>query len=138
VSFFEPRKTRKGRKTRKNSSLRERNDSTTDSNTGALADYPCYPDGNAEYASPVGAGAFLVGSSKGEAVNDTGDLRPINLAPVSSREQRDNVVTAKNPSRQGALFLNITNNQYGAYKASMEERRAISGHRRATEPYQHW
>lgn len=89
--------------------------SCTDSNTGTLADYPCFPAGNTEFNAPVGSGTFLVGVSKGEAVNDSGDLQPINLAPASSREQQGNVVTAKNPSRQGALFLNISNDQYGAY-----------------------
>ncbi len=87
----------------------------TDINPGTLADYPCFPEGNAAYSTPVGTGSFLVGVSKGEAVNDNGELQPITLAPASSRAQQDNTVTAKNPSRQGALFLNITNDQYGAY-----------------------
>ena len=89
--------------------------SFTDTNTGTLADYPAYPDGSAEFNAPVGAGCFLVGVSKGEAINDTGELQPTNLAPASSREQKDNVVNAKNPSRQGVFDLNITNDQYPNY-----------------------
>jgi len=91
-------------------------ETVTDTFTGELADYPCYPNGNAEYNPPVGHGAFLVGRSKGEPVNDTGDLQPITLTPAYSRQQIDNKVTAKNVPRAGALSLNITNDQPdGAY-----------------------
>ncbi|OPZ30759.1 MAG: hypothetical protein BWZ02_00608 [Lentisphaerae bacterium ADurb.BinA184] len=80
----------------------------------ALADYPCHPQGTAAGRAPVGTGPFLVGRSTGDAILDTGELKPFAPEPTRSlNEKRPNQFQAANPPRAGALNLQIRNDQPG-------------------------
>ncbi|MHB9131780.1 MAG: hypothetical protein ACYDBB_11915 [Armatimonadota bacterium] len=93
-------------------------------------DYPCYPQGTVVGSAPIGNGPFLVGISKGPMakavdaaavnapVSDTGELKMIDVPPtrlisemqISKSLDRD-TINAVNATNDGALMLNITNNQ---------------------------
>ena len=93
-------------------------------------DFPCNPEGTVVGSAPIGNGPFLVGISNGPQakgvdpaavnapVSDTGVLKLYDVPPVrqvselqrsASRDQA--TLNALNPTNDGALMLNITNNQ---------------------------
>jgi len=104
----------------------------TDTNGTRLChDYPCYPQGTVVGSVPIGNGPYLVGISRGpmaktagdaaainSPVSDTGELKMIDVSPTRnisdlqlSKSLDQAIITALNPTNNGALMLNITNNQ---------------------------
>lgn len=98
--------------------------------TRLLHDYPCYPQGTVVGSAPIGNGPYLVGASKGPQakgvdaaavnapVSDTGELKMFDVAPTravsdlqTSKSGDLDTINALNPTNNGAVMINITNNQ---------------------------
>ncbi len=96
-------------------------------------DYPCYPKGTTAGSVPIGNGPFLVGVGKGPMaklkddaekalvnapVADTGELKMIEVPPTRtvsgvqpSKRLDQDIISARNASNEGALRINVLNNQ---------------------------